>query len=35
MEGLHILDWIIIALYFFVLLGIAWWVVRQKQDSPT
>jgi SSS family solute:Na+ symporter len=35
MEGLHTLDWIIIALYFGVLLGIAWWVVRQKQDSST
>jgi SSS family solute:Na+ symporter len=35
MEGLHALDWIIIALYFFVLLGIAWWVVRLKQDSST
>lgn len=35
MEGLHVLDWIIIALYFCVLLGIAWWVVRQKQDSST
>ncbi|MCJ7582722.1 MAG: sodium/solute symporter, partial [Candidatus Aminicenantes bacterium] len=29
------LDWIIIALYFSTLLGIAWWVTRQKQDSPT
>ena len=35
MEGMQTLDWIIIALYFSVLLGIAWWVVRQKQESPT
>jgi len=35
MEGMQTLDWIIIALYFLVLLGIAWWVTRQKQDSPT
>lgn len=35
MEGMQTLDWIIIAIYFSILLGIAWWVVRQKQDSPT
>ncbi|MEL7532848.1 MAG: sodium:solute symporter [Bacteroidota bacterium] len=28
------LDWIVVALYFGVLLGVAWWVIRQKQDSP-
>ncbi|MEL6653409.1 MAG: Na+/glucose cotransporter, partial [Bacteroidota bacterium] len=27
------LDWIVVALYFGVLLGVAWWVIRQKQDS--
>jgi len=35
MEGLHFLDWIVLALYFFVILGIAWWVMRQKQDTTT
>ncbi|MGD2294841.1 MAG: sodium:solute symporter [Candidatus Aminicenantes bacterium] len=35
MEGMQTLDWVIIAAYFFVLLGIAWWVVRQRQDSST
>ncbi len=35
MEGMQTLDWIIIALYFLILLGIAWWVTRQKQKSPT
>ena len=29
------LDWIIIAIYFGIILGIAWWVIRQKQESPT
>ena len=27
------LDWFVLAIYFFVLLGIIWWVVQQKQDS--
>jgi SSS family solute:Na+ symporter len=35
MHGLELLDWIVIALYFSVLFGIAIWVIRQKQDSPT
>jgi SSS family solute:Na+ symporter len=29
------LDWIVIAGYFSVILGIAWWVIRQKQESST
>ncbi len=29
------LDWIVVGLYFLVLLGIAWWVVRQKSESST
>ena len=29
------LDWIVIAAYFSVILGIAWWVIRQKQESST
>jgi solute:Na+ symporter, SSS family len=27
------LDWIMIALYFCVLLGVAWWVVRRRKDT--
>src|SRR5438045_6674099 len=27
------LDWIMIALYFGILLGVAWWVVRRAKDS--
>jgi solute:Na+ symporter, SSS family len=27
------LDWIVIALYFALLLGIAWWVIRQGKDT--
>jgi SSS family solute:Na+ symporter len=29
------LDWIVIAIYFGIILGIAWWVIRQKQESST
>jgi len=32
--GFQTLDWIVIGLYFAMLLGIAWWVMRQKQDTP-
>ena len=35
MQGLQILDWTVVALYFLIILGIAWWVIRQKQDTPT
>ncbi|THH36371.1 Na+/glucose cotransporter [Neolewinella litorea] len=27
------LDWVIITLYFVLILGIAWWVIRQKNDT--
>src|SRR6202521_2527199 len=27
------LDWIVIAIYFGILLGVAWWVVRKGKDS--
>jgi SSS family solute:Na+ symporter len=29
------LDWIIVAGYFVVILGLAWWVIKQKQDTST
>ncbi|MDZ7271683.1 MAG: sodium:solute symporter [candidate division KSB1 bacterium] len=32
---LQTLDWIIIAGYFAVVLGIAWWVIRQRQNTST
>ncbi len=32
---LVLIDWIIVAFYFVVILGIAWWVIRQKQDTST
>jgi SSS family solute:Na+ symporter len=33
MKGLDTLDWTVIALYFAVLLGVAWWVIKQKQKN--
>ena len=33
MKGLDTLDWVVIALYFLVLLGVAWWVIMQKQKN--
>ncbi len=36
MQGLHSLDWIIVAVYFAVLLGIAWFAaIRKKQETST
>ncbi len=29
------LDWIIIAGYFAIILGLAWWVIKQRQDTST
>jgi SSS family solute:Na+ symporter len=29
------LDWLMIALYFAILLGVAWWVVRKGKDNTT
>lgn len=33
MKALDTLDWIVIAAYFLILLGVAWWVIRQKQKN--
>ncbi len=35
MQGLQTLDWIVIAVYFSIIFGIACWVIRQKQESTT
>jgi SSS family solute:Na+ symporter len=32
---LHTLDWLVIAAYFAVILGLAWWVIKQRQDTST
>lgn len=33
MSVLTTLDWLLIAAYFSLILGIAWWVIRQKNDT--
>ena len=33
MTVLATIDWIIIFAYFSLILGIAWWVIKQKQDT--
>ena len=33
MQAIHPLDWLVLSLYFLVILGIAWWVIKQKQDT--
>lgn len=35
MSTLAPLDWIVIAGYFALILGLAWWVIRQRTDNPT
>ncbi len=35
MNSFQALDWVVVGLYFSVILGIALWVLRQKQESPT
>jgi len=32
---LHALDWVIIAAYFGIILGLAWWVIKQRQENAT
>ena len=29
MKGLDVLDWVVIIAYFVILLGVAWWVIKQ------
>jgi len=33
MKGLDSLDWVVITAYFVILLGVAWWVIKQKQKN--
>lgn len=35
MTTLQTLDWIIIAVYFLIILALAWWVIKQRQDTST
>ena len=31
---MHPVDWLVIALYFGILLAIAWWVIGKAKDTP-
>ena len=33
MKGLDAIDWVVIVAYFVLLLGVAWWVIRKKQNN--
>ena len=35
MTALATIDWLIIGGYFLIILGLAWWVIRQKTDTTT
>ncbi|MEX0994166.1 MAG: sodium/solute symporter, partial [Balneolaceae bacterium] len=35
MGALAVIDWIVIGLYFLLIAGLAWWVIRQSTDTPT
>ncbi len=35
MGVLSVLDWAVVGLYFLLILGIAWWVIKQKTDTPS
>ncbi len=35
MSALHAIDWAIISVYFAIIMGLAWWVIRQKQRTST
>ena len=35
MQGLQPLDWVVLGIYFAVIFGIAWWVIRQKQETTS
>ena len=35
MTALQTLDWIVIAGYFLLILGLAWWTIKQRSDTST
>ena len=35
MSSLHVVDWLIILAYFGIIMGLAWRVIRQRQDTST
>lgn len=35
MGTLAVIDWVVIGLYFLLIAGLAWWVIKQKTDTTT
>jgi SSS family solute:Na+ symporter len=35
MSSLHLIDWMVIAGYFIIILCLAWWVIKKRQDTST
>lgn len=35
MSILHPIDWLVIAGYFAIIVGLAWWVIKRRQDTTT
>jgi SSS family solute:Na+ symporter len=33
--GLQTLDWVTLSLYFALIIGVAWWVIRRRKDTAT
>jgi len=33
--AVHTVDWIIVAGYFLIILGLAWWVIKKRKDTST
>src|SRR4030065_389824 len=35
MGTLHLIDWLVIAGYFAIILGLAWWTIKRRQNTST
>jgi len=35
MSTLHLIDWLVIGVYFAAILGLSWWVIRKRQNTST
>ena len=35
MSSIHFVDWMVIVGYFLIILGIAWWVIKKREDTST
>ncbi len=35
MSSIHFVDWMVILGYFLIILGIAWWVIKKREDTST